>query len=111
MRRYICSRGKTSKKNFFLQENPGSHSLILPGFPEVSLELRDIGTVAHPAIDDRGQGMLFPCQHVLVSFKSARALTTARDHFNSSSTNNLLKSLSFAPAFAFDTIKQEVSGE
>lgn len=84
---------------------------ILPGFPEVSLEPRDIGTVAHPTIDDRGQGMLFPCQHVLVSFKSARALTTARDHFNSSSTNNLLKSLSFAPAFAFDTIKQEVSGE
>ena len=60
----------------FSQKNRGIQLLILPGFPEASLEPRDIGTVAHPSIDDRGHGMFFPCQHVLISFKSARACNT-----------------------------------
>ena len=73
LRRIFVVSAKPQKKIIFLLENPGIQLLILPGFPEVSLELRDIGTMAHPTVDDRGQGMLFPCQHVLISLKSARA--------------------------------------
>lgn len=75
LRRFICGCGGTSKKFIFY-----TRILVLPGFPEVPLELRDIGTMAHPSIDDKGQGMLFPCQHVLISFKSACAHAIARDY-------------------------------